>query len=100
MRCRQKQAAAGEMRAHEIGQRALRRGIEGGRGFIEQPDRPWDGDEARERKAATLPGREVERRQAGEFRKADGRERGIDFDLWACVAEEFRPEGEVLANRE
>ena len=65
----QDQPAAGEMRAHELGQHRLRRGVERGGRLVEQPDRPLDRDQAGEREAAALPGGEVAARAAGRVRR-------------------------------
>src|SRR6516225_6876500 len=92
------ESAAGEMGAHEIGQHRLGRRIERRGRFIEQPDRPLDRDQPREREAAALPGGEIDRRQLSEPVEADGGKGGVA--LSRAAAEKMRPEVEVLLHRQ
>ena len=69
-------AAGGEMAAHQLGQPRLRRRVERRGRLVEQPDRPLDRDQPRDRQPPPLPGRQIGRRQVGERGELDRRQRG------------------------
>ena len=97
MGCGQDDAAAGEMRPHELGQALLRDGIERAQRLIEQPDRARDGEEAGDREAAALPGREIGGGEVGERFEPDLRQRLAD--IGGSGAEKVGPELQILAYR-
>ena len=68
-------AAAVEMRLHDRGEGGLRGGVERGRRLVEEPERPVGDEEAGERDAPLLPGRERARREIDHMGEADPRER-------------------------
>ena len=59
MRGRQDHPASGQVSPHQPGKHLLAVRIERRGRLVEQPDRAWSGDQAGERKATALPGREV-----------------------------------------
>ena len=72
---RENEAALGQMRAHQAGEALLRRGVERADRLVEQPDRPFDGDQPRDRQPAALAGREIGGRQVGQRVEPDRVER-------------------------
>ena len=73
MGCRNDQAAAREMIAHQGSKQALSSGIERAGRFIQQPDRPPHREQPRDREPTPLSGRQIGRRQMGDGAKADSR---------------------------
>ena len=92
------ETALGEVPRHEGGERRLGSGVERGRRFIEQPERPFDGDQARDREPPPLAGGQIGGRQMGDGAKADGRERR--FRSRFAAAQKLRPKGQILAHRQ
>ncbi len=84
MRRRQDEAASGQMRPHQIAEALLRRGVERARRLVEQPDRPLDREQPRDRQPPALAGRQIGGGQIGERVEADRRERRVD-DLGRCA---------------
>ncbi len=68
-------AAAREMRAHQLEQHRLCRGIERRGRLVEQPERPLHRDQARDREPSSLTGGEIGRRQLGQRFEPDRGER-------------------------
>ena len=68
-------AAAGEMAAHQPGEHRLRRRVERGGRLVEQPERPLDRDQPRDRQPPPLPGGEIGGGQVGDAAEPDGVER-------------------------
>ena len=75
----------------------LRGGVERRRRLVEQPQRPMGDEEAGERDAPLLPGRERARGKVDHMGEADPGERRAAGFARRIAAERARPEGEVLA---
>src|SRR3569623_503205 len=73
-------------------------GSERGRGFVEQPDRPLDGDESRDRQPPLLPRRQIGRGQMADGIKADLSQRM--FDVGARITKVPLPECEIFPHAE
>jgi len=97
VRGRQYEAAAREVLAHEPGELRLRGHVERGRRLVEEPKRPLDGDEARDGEAPPLAGRQIGGRQLRYAGEPDCFEGGRTV---FAAAQEARPEGKILGNRE
>ena len=83
------QAAAGKMRAHELGEASLRRCVERRGRLVQQPQRPRDGDQPGNRQPPPLPGRQIGCRQIGERVEVERRQRIQDRP---AAAEKVDPE--------
>ncbi len=86
---REDEPAAGEVRAHQVGQHRLRSGIERGGRLIEQPDRPRHRDQ-RARATAAAAARPKGRPRAGE-RARPGRRRQARLSPVRQCRRENRP---------
>ena len=84
MHGRENKAAAGPMTAHEAGEHGLTGGIQRGSRFVQQPERALDCDQAGNREAAPLAGREVGRWQTPDAAEPDRVERISDCGLAAA----------------
>ncbi len=72
---RDNDSAVREMRGHDVVHQGLSAGVERGRRFVEQPDRPGRDAKFGERGAALLPGRKIGRRQMRDMGEAEFGER-------------------------
>ena len=98
MRRSQDQSLAGQVGPHEPRQHLLRQGIKRSGGLVEQPDRPVDRNQARQRQAPTLPGGEIVRGQPRQPVEADRRQGRVSF--CRLPTEEICPERQILAHRQ
>ena len=64
--------------SHQLGEARLRGRVERRGRLVEQPDRPLDRDQPRDRQPPPLPGRQIGRRQVGQRREIDRLQRGRD----------------------
>ena len=83
---RQDQAAAGEVRPHQLAEPFLGRGVERAGRLVEQPDRALDSEQARDREPAALPGGKIGGGQVGERVEPDRSQRLGDVG-GACAEE-------------
>ena len=81
------------MPPHDVGEHGYSGGIKRRAWFIEQPDWAGGDEQAGEREAPPLPGREIDGRQATEDIEPHRGERARDL---VATAENAIPEGEVL----
>ena len=94
------ETAGGQVLAHNDGELALRGGVERGRRFVEQPDRPRRDQEPGERDAALLAGGQRPRREIGDMGEAEPIERRDPRRAGGIAAERVGPEGEIFAGGE
>jgi hypothetical protein len=87
MCCRENKTAIGEMGSHEAGQADLAGAVEGAGRLVEEPDRPFDDEEPRDRKTPALAGRKISCRQSCNSAKPNRVERVVYFD---CTVAKLR----------
>ena len=69
------QAAAGKVLPHQVRRASPARRVERRGRLVQQPERPLDGEQPRDRQPPPLPGREIGRRQVGHAVEPDRRQR-------------------------
>jgi hypothetical protein len=80
MGCGENNSAAAQMRIHKAGDHRLPRRVERRCRFVQQPDRTIDRDQAGDRQAAALAGRQESSRQMRGVAQTDGLKAGCSIN--------------------